>query len=356
MKGEVEFSEIEEKTPFTTDLRGRVIPTGFIYDPDHDNNALPDFTDDEDWLNFVPDDDGNLKFFIGEPISGVYFGTEPENPETDINMTFIELYYQRLSFPNIAGLFPSLLDDLRNLSAVLSKMAHYQSSMPTGSFGIQRFIQTELEYLFLLSRSLYDGLQFIISNTWDLVYAVDEEDNFSAELPTNSFRKMALNGDDPVSAQTLEEKYGIPESLAEFYSNEATTFFKIRDFRDSIVHQGDSPEIIFITEEGLAVDSTAEPYCDFDVWDEDQLIENDLAPLWPFVAYVIDNTISALDRFLTGLLDKPLHLPYELAEGYNVYVRGPHIGNVEYLESLINDDPWGHDFVQTVESRLQVTN
>ena len=73
MEGKVKSSEIEEKTPFTEELRGRVIPTGFIYDPDHDNPNLPDFTDDEEWLNFVPGPDDDLQFFIGEPIEGVYF-------------------------------------------------------------------------------------------------------------------------------------------------------------------------------------------------------------------------------------------------------------------------------------------
>ncbi|AFK19205.2 hypothetical protein E6P09_10520 [Haloferax mediterranei ATCC 33500] len=354
MKGEVEFSELEKKTPFTTALRGRVIPAGNIYDPEHDNEELPDFTQGEDWLNFVPDAEGNLRFYKGEPISGVYFGKEPANPETDLNNTFVELYYQRLSFPHIAGLVPSLLDDLRNLATVLSKMAHYQSNIPSGSWAIQRFIQTELEYLFLQSRSIYDGLQFIIANTWKMIYSVEEEDDFSAQLPTSSFRKMALIGEDqePISADSLVKKYGIPESLAEFYSNEAPIFSKIRDFRDSIVHHGDSPETIFITEDGLAVDTTAEPYCKFDIWENNQLLENELAPLWPFVAYVVKQTVTALDRFLSGLLAKPLHLPYKLAEGYDVYMRGPHITNLNHLDSLISSDQWGEEFVNTVEDRL----
>lgn len=353
MRGEVEFSEIEEKNPFTKELRGRVIPSGFIYDPEHDNDNLPDFTDDEEWLNFIPDSKGNLRFFIGEPISSVYFGKEAENPETDVHLTFIELYVQRLSFPHIAGLFPGFLDDIRNISTVLSKIAHYQSHFSNGTLEIQRFVQTELEYLFMVSRSIYDGLQFIISNTWGMIFAVDETEDYSAELPTGSFRKMALDKGEPVSPRTLRSKYGIPDALAEFYSSEAPIFSKIRDYRDSIVHQGDSPETIFVTEDGIAVDSTAEPYNEFEAWKEDQLIENDLAPIWPFVAHIVDQTLSSLDRFLVGLLEKPLHLPHELAEDYNVYIRGPHVPNITHLNDLMEHDPWGGEFVQSVNQRFK---
>ena len=356
MEGKVKSSEIEEKTPFTEELRGRVIPTGFIYDPDHDNPNLPDFTDDEEWLNFVPGPDDDLQFFIGEPIEGVYFGEEPEDPKNDLNITFLELYYQRLSWPDIAGLFPKVIDDLRNLAASLSKLAMYQRTLSESTMGLQRFVQTELEYLFVVSRSMYDNLQFVASNTWDKVHAAKEDDDFSSSLPTSSLRKMALHGGDPVSPNTLQEKYGIPEGLAEFYSDEADEFQKIRDFRDAVAHQGDSPDIVFRTEDGLAVNVSSDPYSEFDVWDEDQINENSLAPLWPFAAHIVDHTISVLDRFVSGLLDKPLHLPCELAEGYNVYIRGPHISNINHLDGLMSDDEWGAEFTESVDKRIHITN
>jgi len=189
MKGNVQFSEIEEKTPFTGKLRGRVIPTGFIYSPEHDNPDLPDFMHDEEWLNFVSRSDGELQFCIGESIEGVYFGKNPENPKNDLNITFLELYYQRLSWPDIAGLFPKVLDDLRNLAASLSKLAIYQRTLPESMGGLYRFVQTELEYLFMNSRSMYDNLQFVASNTWDKVAAVREEDDFSSSLPSSSFKE-----------------------------------------------------------------------------------------------------------------------------------------------------------------------
>lgn len=355
MKGQVDFSELEEKTPFTESLRGRVIPTGFIFDPEHDNDALPDFAEDEEWLNFIPGSDGELRFYKGEPMEGVYFGKEPEDPTNDLNITFLELYYQRLSWPDIAGLFPKILDDLRNLASCLSKLAIYQKTLSDSTIGLHRFIQTELEYLFVTARSMYDNLQFVAANTWDKVEAVNEEDDFSASLPTSSFRKMALDNDVPISVDTLQAKYGIPQGLAEFYSEEAIEFKKIRDFRDAVAHQGDSPDIIFRTEEGLAVNVSSSPYSEFDVWNEDQINENDLAPLWPFVAYIIDHTISALDRFVAGLLDKPLHLPHELAEGYTVYIRGPHIPNLNHLESLQTDDVWAVEFVESVNERTKMS-
>jgi len=354
MEEQVSFSELEETTPFTTNLRGRVIPTGSIYDPNHDNENLPEFTNDEEWLNFIPDPNGNLSFYKGEPIEGVYFGKEPYEAENDLNFLFLELFYQRLTWPDIMGLLPQLLDDLRNLATSLTTLAIYQSSLSDFGFGIQRLVQTELEYMFFVSRSLYDGLQFISANTWDKIHAVDDDADFSADLPTSSFKKMALDGGEPISPSNLKEKYGIPEGLAEFYSNEAPVFQKLRNFRDAVAHQGDSPDVIFRTEEGLAIDTTSQPYSNFDAWESEQIDENDLAPLWPFVAYIVDHVFSAIDNFVKGLLEKPLHLPHELADGYDVYIRGHHIPNLKHLDQLMDSDSWGHQFVETVEERLQV--
>jgi hypothetical protein len=349
MKGTIEFEEIEEKTPFTTALRGRVIPTGFIYDPDHDNPNLPDFTRDLDWLSFVPDGDGNLVFMDAEPVTGIYFGAEPYE-ENDLNLQFFDLYYQRLSWPDIAGLFPQLVDDVRNMATCMTKFALFQSSFEETSVGIQKLVQTELEYLFFVSRSLYDNLQFIIANTWDKIVPADEESDFSADLPTNSFKSMALDGDEPVTTDELQDRYGIPEGLASFYSNEAVFFQKVRSFRDAIAHQGDSPNNVFISKEGLSVDITSSPYNEFDVWEEEMINKDDLAPLWPFVSHIVDHTLSVLDGYISGLLDKPLHLPYELAEDYDVYIRGRHTPNFEYLDSLKESDPWGDEFI---DERLQ---
>ncbi|WP_336035163.1 hypothetical protein [Halobacterium yunchengense] len=351
MKGNVEYSELEEKTPFTESLRGRVIPTGFIYAPG-ENEELPDFTEDEDWVSFIPSPDGELHFLSAEPISGVYFGKEPEDPDSDLNIPFLELYYQRLSWPDIAGLFTNILDDIRNLAASLSKLAVFQRTLSESTVGLQRLIQSELEYIFMVSRSMYDHLQFVAGNTWDKVVPTREGDDFSASLPTSSFKDIALNGGEPVPADTLQSKYGFPEGLAEFYSNEAEEFKKIRNFRDEVAHQGNSPDAIFQTENGLAVDVESNPYSRFDIWKDNQVDENNLAPLWPFVAHIVDHTISALDRFVSGLLDKPLHLPHELAEGYNVYLRGPHIPNIDQTENLKMEDEWGEEFIETVEGQI----
>lgn len=353
MEGKVEQSEIEEKTPFTEHLAGRVIPTGFIYDPDHDNSNLPEFTDDQDWLNFLPGKDGEIRFFIGEPIEGVYFGKEAED-EKDLNFTFLEVYYQYLTWPDIVGVFPQLIDDIRNLAASLSTLAVYQSELSESGPGIARLVQRELEYLFFVARSMYDGLQFVAANTWEKIHSTTDDSDYSAQLPSGSFKDMALDGNDPISASTLKEKYGLIDGLANFYADEAPTFLKLRNFRDAVVHLGESPERIFTTEDGLAVDVTTQPFSEFDVWDDDQINENDLAPLWPFVAYIIDHTFSALDRFVSGLLEDPLHLPPKLAEDYEVFIRGPHIPNLKSLDDLMGSDQWGQEFVESVENNYQL--
>lgn len=251
------------------------------------------------------------------------------------------------------GLMPSLLDDIRNLATVLSKVAYYQSDLSDLNAAIQQFIRTELEYLFMVSRSAYDNLQFIIANTWEKLHTIDGDEDYSAQLPTSSFKDVALSGNDPVPVEDLEDKYGLPKALAEFYSDEAVFFSKIREFRDSVTHQGDSPKTIFIASDGLAVDTTKEPYCNFNVWEDEHIVNNGIAPLWPFIAHVVDQTVSALKRFIVGLFDQRIKVLPPIAKGYDVYIRGGNVGNLNHLDSLMHDDRWGKEFIKSVEERVQ---
>lgn len=113
--------------------------------------------------------------------------------------------------------------------------------------------------------------------------------------------------------------------------------------------------MIFTVDEGYAVQSDFEPFANFDVWNEETFLENDLAPLWPPVAHVIHHTLIAMNRFLSSLASE-IEFPPPIAPDYWVYMRGEYLHNLGYLESLINEDVWGESLLSEIEGSLENTD
>lgn len=336
--------EINGKTPFTVDESGRVIPNAIVYDPNFTSDELPEYANEQDWLTYHPSPDGGLMALKGgEVYKGTYFGKKSAKPE-DIQIPFISFYYQHGSFPNILEYFESIEEDLRNLASCLSKFAIYQHISEEFGMDVNQFVLTEFEYIFSVCRSIFDTLHCIASESWDVIELTEGGQN---ELP-NKLSSMVLNKYTPVSSDALVENYGLTETLANFYETLAKTLSDIKYHRDSIHHYGGSFKHIFNLEDGLAVDTSLEPYSEFDAWEESQINENELAPIWPFVAQILGSTIETMNNLPEAMFEGIL-VPDEIAPGYGVYLRGPHITNLLSINDLQEDDPWGNSLVGEIE-------
>lgn len=342
----IDKDELPKLFYLANELHGRAIPLQPVYDPEYDGKHVPDWADDPDWFVSVIQD-GKVNWVDGYPAESRYFGKEAAS-EQDLFLPFVHFYTQHASWPNLMGVMERIEDDIQNLGMCMSKIALYQHLSQTSSFETRRFVVSEIEYIFSVCRSLYDLLQDIARNSWDIVQL---EDGGKNSLPS-SFASIALSGDDPVPAEELEEKYGLSPTLAEFYESEAEEFARIRSFRDSILHHGQTMDIIFATEEGYSVQSSMEPFASFDVWDEDTFLKNDLAPIWPPIAYTIAHTIGAMNRF-SHALTREIAFPPEIAPDYKVFIRGPYVHNLGRLGDLMNEDVWGEELVEEVEGELE---
>lgn len=348
-----DWKEIRSMTSTTDNLYNRVVPGLTFYDPDFDREPLPDYMDDEDWFIFTQRQDGKFEVMKGEAGESGYFAPEVADSEEDVYINFIDLYVQHLSWPSIVGIFFDLIEDVRNISSSLTKLATYQHTLSSAGVEMCRLVRTELEYLFMSCRSFYDLFQFIASNTWDMIEF--EDGRGTVDLPT-TFSSMALHDEKPREASELSDKYNLPDSLSDFYAAEAAFFSKLKEVRDSVSHEGSSFGTIFISEDGFAVDPESELLSTFDIWEPDQLNDNGIAPLWPFPAHIVEHSLSIMNKFISALAAEPVIVPPKLMPEYEYYLRGPHIRNLRHLPDLQDSDPEGIEFVEDVVDRLDLNS
>lgn len=342
----IKSDELEKLFHISEDLHGRAVPLLPVYDTDYDGEQVPDWADDPEWFMWHPDSDGKLHSLNGFPKEGRYFAKEIAS-DRDIYFPFLHAYTQRASWPDLMGILSNIEDDLRNLATSMAKLGLYQYLATSSSFDTRRFVVSELEYILTVCRSLYDLLQYIAKKSWEKVELKDRD---KSQLPS-SFADIALHGESPIDANDLEESYGLSPTLAQFYEDEAEEFAKIRELRDDIVHHGRTFELIFTTEDGHAVQASSEPFDSFEIWDEDDLMENDIAPLWPFIAHLIHHSITAMHRFQEALFTE-ISFPPKIAPEYNVYMIGEYIHNLGRLDTLMEDDVWGSPITDEISAEL----
>jgi hypothetical protein len=149
---------------------------------------------------------------------------------------------QRANRPNVARLFSAIQDDIFNLSESLAKLKLIHGSSDEAD-GSGRMAATEVEYVLLVCRSIFDLLQEVIDKIWDTVSFTDP--SLSKKKLKQSFSEMALHANEPRSAEAIAARFNVPLPLAECYANHAPVFLMIRKFRDDLVHRGHRVRTIF---------------------------------------------------------------------------------------------------------------
>lgn len=271
-----------------------------------------------------------------ELIESDYFAKEKYS-EKDFYSWFLDTIYQRLTGFGDSNTITAIREDLHNLSCIFKKLKLFFQVRK--DLDIQRFIVMEIEYIFYSCRSLFDLLQFFIRNIWDNV-SVKNPKYSKNQLPS-SFAKMTLTGDSIVKSKVLIEKYGIPKGLADFYYSTAPFFQTLRKYRRDYIHYGYTPRKVFSVPKGFAINMQDHPFSAFkEVWNDDMLIPpNNLAPLKPFIALIVNETIKSLDEFVKTFENEVI-LPEKIAPGYKLYMRGTNIEYLNRLNDMMFEDIW----------------
>lgn len=287
---------------------------------------LMPYWDGERWRSWVPTGDSLIPIAIVDVVQSDYVAEKPASPK-DVLIPFVETVWQRASWPEVAPHLSSLIQDLHSLGAVWAKLDVFFRERKRIGDGVWVFASTEIDYLFILVRSIFDLLQEIIHVLWYSRVRFKDADaearRTSQKLPKvpKEFSRVVLEGETPLSADAISTKYGLPLPLATVYEAIAPFFIPVRRFRDRVVHGIGTRQIVYVTERGFCVDPRGEPFKQFKVWTESARLNQNLYSLLPLVAHVILTTIDSCNGLFQAF-SQMFEFPPEIAPKYHVFTRG----------------------------------
>jgi hypothetical protein len=300
--------------------------------------------DGKNWRVWIDTPVGIIEAKMMDTVEGDYVGVGAAK-ESDLFIPFVHLMWQRANWPEICPLIMSISDDFHNMGTSLAKLKHFfhsQNSLPPRS--VARFAYTELEYLIMLTRTVFDLLQEMISILWansvQLLDEAAESRRRSGKLPKTFSRLVLRDKQEPRSAAEIESEFGLPKPLAEQYAGVAPFFSHLRDLRNAVVHGGTGVGEIYVTERGFCINPKQRPFSSFNGWQPEHYYNENIASVLPWIANLILQTIQACNSLMTTF-GQVIQLPPEIAPGYIIYVRGPHNeAMVEVLKVHSGGSPW----------------
>lgn len=250
---------------------------------------------------------------------GVYFGDSAAAPH-DLSLRALNLIAQHACNAETVTPFTGIWDDLYNISASLAKLDLVMAHQSEVGGEARRMVVTEVEYLAIQCRSIFDYLQRIIKALWSKVLYKEGGSSPKKTLP-NSFGDMVIGGDNkPRTAAEIEERFMLPHVLAFVYARHAPFFASLRTMRDAIVHKGSPTPIIFTTEKGAYIQSTLWPFSAITTWRHDEFEQNNLVPLKPALGAMIYLTLLVAEE-LFDVYSRTVELGRPLCPNHTLFLR-----------------------------------
>lgn len=306
---------------------GRVVSLCAFYD--HINGA---------WHLYLPVSPGQLgRIAGGETVLGSYYAAVPHDCNRDLELPLSTMLRKYLAFSDALRELAKLESDIHRCAAILEKYHLLWKSGPTPRGYGSLLVESELEYLLFLLRSLYDILQ-AIARVLTRRFVDSSGRRVARELP-DSFADVALKGAVPRSADEIRHKWKVPEKLADWYVHEASFFQILRDLRDAIAHQGENSPNVFRLECGFAVDPAGTPWNQFDAWPGDRRWQGRLGSLRALFVWLIGHAIQSTTRFseaICGVAPLPTGI---LRTDVRVFIRNPFGARLISLEDMLTQ-PW----------------
>jgi hypothetical protein len=294
--------------------------------------------DDGEWHMWVPDSKGGLCKVSGIPVESCYFAKQPAK-EDDLRLFFIEFLDQRANYPETHRLARGAYSDVQNLAASLAKLELIFSARADWS-GTSRMAATELEYIFLICRSLFDLCQEVILTLWNRIQLLDETLK-KRNLP-KSYRKMVLHADNRMSIDEIVAKHQIPRQIAEAYHSTSPFFEWLRQYRDYIAHSGKDFDCVFVAENGFAISIDAAPFSGMDIWCESNTLPNNLGSMKSAACHVVLTTLRALETIVLAF-QSVIQFPPPVVPEYAIFICGPNISHLARMPNGIQEYPWYKD-------------
>lgn len=286
---------------------------------------------DKTFKMFVPSGGDKLTWIFAEPVQGCYFSDVIMDKTNDIHIRLIDTIVQYYSFKPVLYSLLEIVRDIINCGTVVEKYFIFlKLYRETKDASIHNFVETDLEYFFGNVRSLYDLLQVITRDLWEISRGV--------KLP-NSFHDMAKQ-----DSKDLQKKYDLPEPLIEYYLNSKDFFLRCCNVRDNIYHYWMGSGLhgaigmVICFDEGFALlkNSVLSPNVitrEFDIWPKEKIKPNELVSVLGLISYINKRTMENLEDFSHALIQsiKPCT---PISETHRVFLRSP------YLHHLIQSDEY----------------
>lgn len=254
----------------------------------------------------------------GWPAEGCYFARSPVETG-DLYLPSFDFVGRIACFAELQKTVSAIQDDLLNLSTSLAKLAHLQSVKDRIPRGLSRMATTEVEYVVLVCRSLFDLFQEILLKLWDRVQLIDPAAR--KRRLKSSFARTMLVGEQPLAPFEIADRFGLPLQIAECYGRAADVFLALRRFRDNIVHHGSPVQHIFEGDGSFQIASKLGPLPEMVVWYDDERQPNDLVPLLPAIETLIYRTLATWDDF-SLTISRLIGLPAPTVPDMHLYLRG----------------------------------
>jgi hypothetical protein len=302
--------------------------------------------DGEQWHSWIPIGEGKLiKMQMHGVAQGDYFAKTPES-EGDLFIPFVDLMWQRASWPNVVSLIRAIEESFLKMATSVAKLKHAfytRGSLPQGA--LRNFANTEVEYLIVSCRTVFDLLQELIMKLWKGVTLADAEAELKRKgqsLP-ETFSKMCLQDKArPYTAEEIQTKFGLPLIMAQQYVQAEPFFSTLRDIRNGIVHSGSGIEMIFETERGFCIPKDSRLIQDIP-YSQSAAYNENLVSLMPWLAELVTKTITTCTEIVAAFASI-IQMAEELAPGYRVFVRNPSSSAlVELLAIKEGGSPWWDD-------------
>jgi len=298
--------------------------------------------DGNHWHLWVPGPNGLVDMQPSEAVLGEYVAKSPPIPN-DIIIPFVEFMYQRVSWPEVCPFIIGIIHDIYNFATSVAKIDHFFYHRDLiGQGRASQFAATELEYIFVLSRSVFDLLQGAIATIWKKhIKLIDHEAERQKRQLPDTFSKVVLIEKKHLRIDNdIATKYGLTPSLAKAYADVGGFFLGVRNFRDEVVHRGREPGIIFETEKGFCVNPNESVFRNFSIWNDSHRYNKNLVSLRPLIAHVVFHTIDACNRLVEGFSKEITLLP-EISPGYHVFVRTYHNQALIQIKNIVEGgNPW----------------
>lgn len=283
------------------------------------------FWDGASWHLWLPQGDGTLiEMKPRDARRAEYVAKSPAAP-TDFSMMFVDFMCQHANWPGLDRHYRAVLNDVHNLGTSVAKIDHFWDARGTVGHASTDFVRTELNYMLLASRTLFDHLHEAISIIWRDVELADadlQKRKRQCELP-KSFAKMVINKKELRSASEIAERFLLTPKLSQAYAEAAKFFSALRVARDNIAHGIGSQEVVYETPRGWCVSPSDGFFKHFDIWNESHRFNKALFSLRPLIAHILFRTAEISGNLVDGLA-QDIQFPAALAPDYQIFLRGYH--------------------------------